>query len=133
MQRWYDRTLAATVVLLVASVSLLVPGLAGLGGSGPMLAVLLSAGAVLAAFRPKLAELPSVLGYDLAVYLRESWLGPVVAVGLVLVIQPGASPAEMQAIGGIAGFVGMLNYFVRPLYFLVFGAVRRVLPIDRSA
>lgn len=127
---WRERTLALTFVLLTASALLIPPGVLGIGASIPVLAVLFGTGLVLAALRDTLAGLPRVLGYDLGTYLREIWLGPFVAVALVLLVAPSASPGELQSIGGVAGLAGMANYFVRPLYFLVYGLVRRFLPAE---
>jgi hypothetical protein len=131
MEVWRERTLAFTFVMLAASVALIVPSLAGLGGSGPVLAVLLAVGALLAAVRPAIADLPMVMGHDISAYVRELWLGPVIGVAMVPLLAPGASAGELQSVGGIAGIVGMANYFVRPLYFYVYELVRSYVP-DRS-
>jgi hypothetical protein len=45
---------------------------------------------------------------------------------VALLLVPGASPEELQALGGIAGFVGMINYFLRPVYFLVYSLLKRL-------
>lgn len=126
-------TLRATFVLLTASVALILPSLAGIGASGPAFAVLLAAAAVLAAVRPHIAALPPVVGYDIGNPLKDIWLGPVVGVAMVLIIAPGASAGELQAIGGIAGFLGMVNYFVRPLYLYLYHLLHRFVARDSSA
>jgi hypothetical protein len=128
MDVWRERTLAFTFVMLAASVTLIVPGLLGLGGSGEVLGVLLAIGALLAAVRPAIADLPGVLGRDIGPYAKELWLGPVVGVVMVPLLAPGATAGELQSVGGLAGLVGMLNYFLRPLYFSAYGLVRRFLP-----
>jgi len=128
MEVWRERTLAFTFVMLAASVVLIVPALFGLDGSGEMFGVLLAIGALLAAVRPALADLPPVVGHDIGAYLQELWLGPVIGVVMVLLLAPGATAGELQSVGGLAGLVGMLNYFLRPLYFSVYGLVRRYLP-----
>ena len=127
-----EYTLALTYIFLTASVALLVPGLLGIAASGPVFAVILAGAAVLSALRPQLGDLPEMYGYQVGIYLREIWLGPVIAVVLVLLIEPTASAAEMQAIGGIAGFLGMVNYFVRPLYLFLISQVSRVVPTERT-
>jgi hypothetical protein len=132
MDVWRERTLALTYVLLAASVALIGPSLAGLGGSGPVLAVLLAAGALLASVRPAIADLDPVMGYDVGAYVKELWLGPVVAVAMVVVLAPGASAGELQSVGGLAGFVGMVNYFLRPLYFFLVDLVGRYVPDGQS-
>lgn len=128
MEVWRQRTLELTFVMLAASVTLIVPSLLGLSGSGEVLGVLLAVGALLAGVRPAIADLPPVVGHDVGVYTKELWLGPVVGVAMVPVLAPGATAGELQAIGGLAGFVGMLNYFLRPLYFSAYGVVRRLRP-----
>jgi len=40
-----------------------------------------------------------------------------------LVLELGATPAEMEAMGGLLGLAGMVNYFLRPLYLVVYGIV----------
>jgi len=132
MDVWRERTLALTFVLLAASLALIAPGLVGIGASGPSLAVLLAAGAVLAAVRPALSDLPPVVGYDVGRYVKDIWLGPVIGVAMVFVIAPNASPGELQSLGGLAGLLGMLNYFVRPLYLFVYSFLQRLLAADRS-
>jgi hypothetical protein len=128
MDSWRGRTLEFTFVMLAASVVLIVPSLLGLGGSGEVLGVLLAVGALLAAVRPAIADLPLVAGHDVGRYTKELWLGPVVAVVMVPLLAPGATAGELQSIGGLAGLVGMLNYFLRPIYFSVYGLVRRFAP-----
>ena len=126
MDVWRERTLALTFVLLAASVALIVPSLAGIGASGPSLAVLLAAGAVLSAVRPALADLPTVMGYEAGRYVKDIWLGPVIGVAMVFVIAPNASPGELQSLGGLAGLLGVVNYFVRPLYLFIYDGLHRL-------
>ena len=38
----------------------------------------------------------------------------------------GASPAELRALGGLVGLVGMTNYFLRPVYRAASAFVRRL-------
>lgn len=132
MDIWRERTLAFTFVMLAASVALIVPGFFGLDGSGEVLGVLLAIGALLAAVRPAIADLPPVMGHEIGVYLRELWLGPVIGVAMVPLLAPGASAGELQSIGGLAGLIGMVNYFLRPLYFFVYDLVRRFVPDERT-
>jgi len=50
-------------------------------------------------------------------YLSGMWLGPVIAAvitGYAITIR--ASPGELQALGGIAGIVGVINLLLRPVY-----------------
>ena len=125
MDDWTERTLSATMVLLAASFVLILPALAGVGASLPLLGALVVLGAVLAAGRSVLADLPRVLGHDVGTHARDLWVGPLVAAALVVLVAPDASPVELQAIGGIAGLLGMINYFIRPLYLFAYGFLRR--------
>jgi hypothetical protein len=36
----------------------------------------------------------------------------------------GASPGEVQALGGLLGLVAMANYFFRPVYYAVYATGR---------
>jgi len=131
MDTWRERSLTLTFVFLTASVALIGPSLLGLRPSGPVLAVLLAAGGLLAALRPALAELPTVVGYDVGPHARELWLGPVVGVVMVVLLAPGGTSGELQTVGGVAGLLGMFNYFLRPLYFYTYELLRRYLPTDQ--
>jgi hypothetical protein len=133
MEDWKERTLSVTVVLLFASAVLMLPALAGVGASLPYLGALVVLAGALAAGRSVLAELPVVLEYDLGRHARDLWVGPLVGAAMVLVIAPTASPVELQAIGGIAGLVGMLNYFIRPLYLYLYGVIRGVVSESRDS
>lgn len=122
---WYDETFRATVVLVVASAVLAVPGFAGIGASVP----LFFGYGVLAGFlflgRDRLAAWPTVLEHDVGGYGAVLWLGPAVA-ALVCLGALGSTPGELQALGGVVGLVGMANYFLRPVYRAGIGLVRRV-------
>lgn len=118
MDDWRLRSSRATYVLLVASFLLIGPGIAGFGPTVPLAGGLAALAIGLRAVRDRLRTLPSLVGYDLGWYARDSWLGALVATPVVLV-GLGGPPAELQALGGITGLVGMLNYFLRPLYLLV--------------
>jgi hypothetical protein len=131
MSVWRERALTLTFVFLAASVALIGPSLLGLRPSGPVLAVLLATGGLLAALRPALTKLPAVMGYDVAPHARELWLGPVVGVVMVVLLAPGGTSGELQTVGGVAGLLGMFNYFLRPLYFYDHDLLRRYLPTDR--
>lgn len=129
MHRLRDLSHRATLVLLVASAGLIVPGLAGFGASLPLAAALLAVAAGFVALRERFAELPHVIGYDLGRYGRDLYLGPGVAVAVVL-LDLGGTPAELQALGGVVGLAGMANYFVRPLYLFVVFRARKLLGAD---
>lgn len=117
------RTQRLTVVLLAASLALVGPGLAGLGASLLLSLALGVAAGVLLAARDRLAALGRWHGLDVGTYLRDLWAGPLVGAAVVLAA-PGATPAEVQALGGLCGLFGMLNYFLRPIYATLFGLGR---------
>lgn len=118
------RSQRATVVLLIASALLIVPGLLGIGATLPLAAVLAGLAGALWALREQLTALPTVVGYDLGWYARDSWAGAFFGVIIVLGTL-GAPPPELRAFGGIVGLIGMVNYFLRPLYLFVAAWLQR--------
>lgn len=124
MDVWRERSLRATIVLIAVSVYLIGPSLVAIGASLPLYIGLIALGIAFGLARSWLADLPTVIGHDLGTYGQDAWLGPFLAVVLIFVVAPSASPAELQTLGGLAGLVGMVNYFVRPLYFGLIGLVR---------
>jgi len=125
MADWRTATLRLTAALLVASVALVLPGTAGLGGTLPLVALLLGAAAGLYALRDALPAERRVWGVDVAGYVGVAWLGPALAAVLVVVFL-GASAGEVQALGGLLGLAGMANYFLRPVYHAVVAGARWV-------
>lgn len=123
MTRLAPRTQRLTVVLVGASLALIAPGVAGLGASLGLAALLGVTGGVLLAIRERLATLEGPYGLEIDRYVRDVWAGPLVG-AVVVLAAPGAAPGEIQALGGLCGLVGMLNYFLRPIYALLFGLGR---------
>lgn len=117
------QTQRLTVVLLAASLALIGPGVAGLGASIPLAAVLATAGGLLFLARYEVADAGRPLGVAVGRYLRDLWVGPLVAAAVALAML-GSSPGEVQALGGLCGLVGMLNYFLRPVYAALVGLGR---------
>lgn len=126
MQVWHERTFRATVVLLIGSAVLIAPGVAGFDSSWLFIGLLVVGAGALAGFRPLFTALPDVGDQNLGTYGRDLWLAPLVAAVVLAVVAPDASAAELQALGGVVGFVGMVNYFIRPVYLLMFGFVYRL-------
>ena len=124
MNEWVGRSLRLTTVCLAASALLIPPGFAGVGPSLPFVLGLGILAAGLLAVRDQLASLPTAVGYDLGWYARDLWLAAALA-ALVTIVGPATTADELAALGGVVGLVGMLNYFVRPLYLLVFSLVVR--------
>ena len=121
---WDTRALRATFVLLTASIALLLAGLAGVGASLAVLVTLVVVAVGLFAFRDRLDVDAAVASQDPGDYGTLLWTGPTIAAAVCLVFL-GASPAELQALGGLVGLVGMANYFLRPVYRAVSAFVRR--------
>jgi len=114
MDVWAERSLRLTAVCLVASALLILPAVAGIAPSTVLAFALAVLGLGALAVREQLASLPTTIGYDLGRYGQDLWLAGLVG-ALVVVAGPATSPAELQALGGIVGVVGMANYFLRPI------------------
>jgi len=121
----YEGALRVTFVLVLASLCLLLAGFAGLSGSLVLVGAALVATGGLFALRTVLDTGPTVLGHDLGAYGRVLWAGPAVA-AVVCLFFLGATPAELQTLGGLVGLAGMANYFLRPLYGFGYKLGRRV-------
>jgi hypothetical protein len=66
-------------------------------------------------------------------YLSGLWLAPVVAALLTVYgFVIGASPGEMQALGGLAGIVGVINLLLRPVYRLLHYVLAGAIQIGRE-
>lgn len=114
-------TTQVTVVFLVASAIVLALGLVGATATLVLVFLLVGLSAALYRTRPETA-VGTVVSVDVDRLLETLWLAPAVA-AVPLVIELGATPAEMQALGGLLGLAGMVNYFLRPLYLVVYGIV----------
>lgn len=123
MHRTLDRvTLEATVHLLVAGIILIAASVAGLDGSAALVGVLLVAAVVLFAVRGSAPPLGTVLGHDVQRTLADVWIAPALA-ATTTAVALGATPGELQSLGGILGLVAMLNYFLRPVYYGIYSVV----------
>ena len=122
---WREESVRVTFALLVASVGLLGPGLAGITASLTLVAVLFGVAGLLFFARDRLDAGPTVLGREVGAFGRVLWTGPAIAAVVCLAFL-GATPAELQALGGLVGLVGMANYFLRPVYRVGSVLVRRV-------
>jgi len=117
-------TMQVTVLCLVAAGTLLALGAAGIPASPALLAFLLALSAGLYYTRPD-ASAGRVLGIDVDSLLATLWLAPALA-ALPVLLEPTASAEELQALGGLVGLAGMLNYFLRPMYLLGYSLVEAV-------
>ncbi len=109
------RTQRLTVVLLAASLVLGLPGVVGVGPSLGLAVILAVLAGVLLSVRNRLVSSGRTAGIDLGRYAQDLWVGPAIGVAIVLLL-PGATPGELQAVGGVCGLLGMANYFLRPVY-----------------
>lgn len=126
MEVWRNRSRRVTIVLVVTSAVLIGPAAAGIGAT-PLLAAAL--GALTAALwvgRETLGSLPTVVGYEFGQHARDAWIGAALGTAVV-VLTLGAPAVELQAFGGVAGLIGMMNYFVRPLYLFLAAGINRVI------
>lgn len=107
---------------LVASALLIGASLLEIGGGAALVGPLLLLAVVLAAVRNRVPQPGWRFGQNVDLYLRDLWVGPALAaVATALVF--GATPAEVQTVGGLLGFLGMVNYFLRPVYHVVYSFV----------
>lgn len=121
MQQTLGRvTKETTVALLVAGFVLIGAGMGGLAGRAPLVAGLVAATVATYLLRTRVPDLGVRAGHDLGLYLRDAWIAFAVATVVALFLF-GATPGELQTVGGLLGLGGMLNYFLRPLYFGVYG------------
>lgn len=118
-------TLQVTVALVTASLAVIVPGVAGTGASLVLSAVLVAGAGLLFAVTDGLEGRPRVLGHELGQYVSVLWAGLLVAAVTVFVFET-ASPGELQTLGGLLGLLGMVNYFLRPVYRAGYWVVQRV-------
>lgn len=112
---WREESVRATFVLLVASLALVGAGLAGLASSLLLAGAVLALAVALLALRTRVPDGPTIFDRELGAYGRVLWVGPAIAAVVSLAFL-GATPAELQALGGLLGLVGMANYFLRPVY-----------------
>ncbi|GGN99844.1 hypothetical protein [Haloarcula pellucida] len=116
-------TMQVTILLLVAAGLLLALGVAGVPASLPLVVLLLALAGGLYLTRPDEGGVGFVVGIDVDSLLDSLWLAPAIAAA-PLVLELGATPEEVQALGGLLGLAGMANYFLRPVYLLAYGLVR---------
>lgn len=117
---WYEETLRLSVVLIGTSVVLILPGVYGFGGSIELVGLLVGLGGGILVVRRRLRAGLDQIGHRWGYYAEVLWLSPFVG-GAIVGLSLTATPGELQALGGVAGLVGMGNYFFRPIYRLGYG------------
>jgi len=125
MDRAIDDAVAEfSALLLAASLALIGASLLNLGGSLVLMAVFAIIAVGLFVTRAALGDLFAEY-YLLARTLEDLWIGAVAATVTVL-LALGATPGELQTLGGLVGLAGMLNYLLRPVYRLLYRLARRL-------
>jgi hypothetical protein len=125
MERWRDEPEVRLTLALLAGAGVLVAlGSAGVGGS-LVLVVALAAVTVLASLAGDELLDTAWRRVDPHGYVADLWVGLLVA-GVAVLLFLDATPGEVQALGGLVGLVGMCNYFLRPVYRILFGLGRRI-------
>jgi hypothetical protein len=122
--RWRDSPeIRLTLVLLAGGLPLIAAGAAGVAASATLVAGLLALAAALAVIGTRVAG-TAWARVDRRAFVADLWVGPLLA-GLLLVLHLDAHPGEVQALGGLVGLAGMLNYFLRPVYHLAYAFLSR--------
>lgn len=116
-------TRVVTSISLVACALLLAPGFAGLSPSLPLVVIALGLAVGGFTLRDQLRELTDTPW--LRPHLETVWIGPLIA-ALVFVLFLGATAEELQTLGATIGLLGMFNYLLRPIYFLLGDIVSRL-------
>jgi hypothetical protein len=119
MERWHESPeIRLTLVLLAGAVPLVAAGTAGVAASPWLVLGLVALAALLRVLGGRLT-LTAWTRVDTSRYVLDLWLGPVAA-AVVILASLDASPGEVQALGGLVGLAGMVNYFLRPIYHLLY-------------
>jgi len=116
--------LRLTVVLLAAGLPLVALGTAGVAASSLLVVGLLAAGGAGYVTAQRL-DGTAIERVDEDRYYADLWIGFVLAAA-VLLVWLDATPGEVQSLGGLVGLVGMANYFMRPVYYLLYGLGQRL-------
>lgn len=125
MDRWREAPeMRVTILLLTGGLALVAAGTAGVAASLWLVGGLCGLAAALAVVGPVAAD-SRWTRVDPHLFLADLWLGPLVA-AVVLVAFLDATAGEVQALGGLLGLTAMANYFLRPVYHLLYGLGRRL-------
>ncbi|WEL16278.1 MULTISPECIES: hypothetical protein [unclassified Halorhabdus] len=122
-QRLARRVRQLTGVAFLAGVLLIGLGVAGQSGSMAVGFGLLAVGALALSFHHHFTGLFAHPAAD--AYLASVPAAPVVA-GAVVLWFAGASPGELQTLGGLLGLLSLVNHLLRPVYGLGYRLIARV-------
>ncbi|MFB6128711.1 MAG: hypothetical protein ABEJ47_03005 [Halorhabdus sp.] len=122
-QRLARRVRQLTGTGFLAGVLLIGLGLAGQSATMTLALGLVAVGALALAFRHHVAGLVSHPAAD--AYLRSIPPAPLLA-GAVALWFSGASPGELQTLGGVLGLLAIANHLLRPVYGLGYRLFARV-------
>lgn len=122
----YERGIIRITAVFIIAAAVLIP--LGWLGIGPSL--MLVFGLILAAVALFLAWQNAD---EYSQYISGLWLGPVIAaIATIYALIIRASPGELQAIGGIAGIIGVINMLMRPVYRILHYVVAGAIQIGRE-
>ena len=107
-----------------AGVLLIALGVAGQSASFVLAVGVLSIGGAGIAVRKRRRE--GIDNEGIEAYLVSVPLGPLLAGGIMLVFL-GASPGELQTLGGVVGLLALLNHLFRPVYALGHSVIARLI------
>jgi len=122
-QRLARRLRQLTGTGFLAGVLLIGLGLAGQSATMALGVLLLVVGALAFSFRHHFAGLVSHPAAD--AYLQSIPPAPLLA-GAVVLWFAGASPGELQTLGGVLGLIALVNHLLRPVYGLGYRLLGRV-------
>lgn len=122
-QRLVWRIRQGTAAGFVGGLLLIGFGLVGQVASLPLALLLVVVGVVGLALRHHLYGL--VNSDTLEAYLTAAPAAPLIA-GTIMGFFNGATPGELQTLGGIVGLLALLNHLLRPLYGLVYHLLTRL-------
>lgn len=119
MLRALDRAVAQlAALLLLGGLVLIGASLLGLGATPVLFGALMAVTVALYLARGAIPRVEPVADWALADLGGDLWLASLVAAAAVVVVF-GATPGEVQSMGGLVGLAGVLAYVLRPFVRLL--------------